>query len=285
LSAQHILLAGCGSVGAPIAQQLAMAGVGRLTLIDDDLLTWPNVGRHLLGATSVGKKKSLALAAILQENYPHLVIEGFDGKLDAYLQQQAEASLADLIVCATADWPSERLLNIQHVSADIIAPLLYVWTETHACAGHAVFPPTKQSCLQCGLTTTGDLRSPVTAWPTQTSNYLSEPACGGRFQPYGPVELAGTVSVAASLTLDALLGKLHSAIHRIWVGPRSLLEDAGGVWDNRWLAEHPYRIEGAFQEDLPWPIDTVCAVCGNHPQPQTELHLASSPSVNLDSVS
>jgi molybdopterin/thiamine biosynthesis adenylyltransferase len=285
LHARHVLIAGCGSIGAPLAQQLAMAGVGRQTLIDDDLLSWPNVGRHPLGATSVGKKKSLALAAVLQENYPHLVIEGFDGKLDAYLQRNSEAPSADLIVCATADWPSERLLNLQHVCGEVIAPLLYTWTEAYACAGHAVFLPGVQPCLQCGFTATGDLRSPVTAWPPQALNNLSEPACSARFQPYGPVELAGTVSIAASLTLDVLLGKVSSIFHRVWAGPRSLLEDAGGTWDNRWLAEHPSSIDGAFQEDLPWPDDTVCAVCGNQPQLRPKLQPLFSPLANPDSAS
>jgi hypothetical protein len=262
-----------------------MAGVGHLTMIDDDLLTWPNVGRHPLGATAVGKKKSLALAVVLQENYPHLTIEGFDGKLDTYLQQHSATQPADLIVCATADWPSERLLNLQHVNGEISTPLLYTWTEAHACAGHAVFLPNVQPCLQCGFTLSGDLCVPVTAWSSQAPNNLSEPACGARFQPYGPVELAGTVSVAASLTLDAVLGKFSSALHRVWVGPRSLLEDAGGAWDERWLVEHPGRTEGAFQEDRPWPSDTVCAVCGIQPQPQTPLQPVSLPSASQGSVS
>jgi molybdopterin/thiamine biosynthesis adenylyltransferase len=285
LSTKHVLIAGCGSVGAPLAQQLAMAGIGHLTLIDDDLLTWPNVGRHPLGATAVGKKKSLSLAGVLQENYPHLMIEGFDGKLDAYLQHSAAQPPADLIVCATADWPSERLLNVQHMNGDIPTPLLYTWTEAHACAGHAVYLPHAQPCLQCGFTLSGDLCLPVTAWPPQAPNNLSEPACGARFQPYGPIELAGTVSVAASLTLDAVLGKVSSALHRVWVGPRSLLKDAGGAWDERWLVEHPGRTDGAFQEDRPWPSDTVCAVCGSQPQPQTQPQPVSLPSANQGSIS
>lgn len=286
LSTKHIVIAGCGSVGAPLAQQLAMGGVGRLTLIDDDVLTWPNVGRHPLGATAIGRKKSLALAAALQENYPHLTVEGFDGRLDTYLQEHSsETRPADLIVSATADWPSERSLNLQHVNGEISTPLLYTWTEAHACAGHAVFFPHTQPCLQCGFTLSGDLFSPVTAWPSQAPNNPSEPACGAHFQPYGPVELAGTISVAASLTLDAVLGKVTSALHRIWAGPRSLLEDAGGTWDERWLAEHPGRTDGPFQEDRPWSSDSVCAVCGHRPQPQTQPQLVSLPSASQGSVS
>ena len=70
LRKKHVVIAGCGSVGAPVAQQLAMSGVGKLTLIDYDRLSWANVGRHPLGAQYVGKKKSIALSEFLQMNYP-----------------------------------------------------------------------------------------------------------------------------------------------------------------------------------------------------------------------
>ena len=39
LSVQTVVIIGCGSVGAPIAQHLAMAGVGRLDLVDPEVLS------------------------------------------------------------------------------------------------------------------------------------------------------------------------------------------------------------------------------------------------------
>ena len=62
LAEKHVVIAGCGSVGGPIAQQLAMAGVGRLTLVDPELLSWSNIGRHPLGSKFVGLPKSTALS-------------------------------------------------------------------------------------------------------------------------------------------------------------------------------------------------------------------------------
>jgi hypothetical protein len=57
-----VVLVGCGSVGAPVGCALAQAGVGRIVLVDPDTLTWPNVGRHPLGASAVGRNKAEALA-------------------------------------------------------------------------------------------------------------------------------------------------------------------------------------------------------------------------------
>src|ERR1035438_3301218 len=107
------------------------------------------------------------------------------------------------------------------------------------------------------------MRDPVTKWPETAPTHLSEPACGAYFQPYGPVELMGTVLVAASLVLDALLNKLETATHRIWAGQLSLLEENGGAWDDIWLARHSDRDEGAFQETIIWQEDPDCTACGH----------------------
>lgn len=273
---KRVVLAGCGSVGAPIAQQLTMAGVGQLTLVDPDVLRWANIGRHPLGSKFINQAKAKALAEFLQENFPHLKIDSFVGTLAEYFAANSDRDV-NLVISATADWNAERILNLDHFDGRVPCPVLFAWTEAHASAGHAVCLPKSRPCLQCGLTLGGDMQLPVTSWPDNLATYLSEPACGAQFQPYGPIELMGTVSVAASLALDVLLDKISTATHRVWIGPRSLLVDSGGTWNQRWLAEHPDRDEGAFQETLPWQEDPDCVTCGRH-------HRASaSTSVGLDS--
>jgi hypothetical protein len=167
----------------------------------------------------------------------------------------------DLVICATVDWQMESLLNLQHVHGEITAPVLYTLTEPHACAGHAVFLPSTSPCLQCGMTLQGKTRIAVTGWPRDTES-RSEPACGAVFQPYGPIELQGTLSLAASLALDGLLGKMQHAIHRVWAGPRSLVVEAGGDWSDAWRNGHPERGKGGMQEDWAWEKDDLCPVCG-----------------------
>jgi hypothetical protein len=258
---KHVVIAGCGSVGAPVAQQLAMAGVGRLSIVDPETLAWANTGRYPLGSKFVGLQKARALSGFLQENLPHLRIDGFVGKIEDFLANSTDPS-PDLIVVATADWSCERILNLRHIDGQITCPLLFTWTEPHACAGHAVYLPCTKACLQCGLTLGGDMRRPVTTWPADKASHLSEPACGAYFQPYGPIELMGTVAVAASLALDALLRKLDSATQRVWAGSKLLLEENGGVWSDTWIAGHANRVGGSLQENLIWEQDPNCNACG-----------------------
>jgi molybdopterin/thiamine biosynthesis adenylyltransferase len=264
LSKKRVVVVGCGSVGGPIAQELVMSGVGHLDLVDPGTLKWVNVGRHPLGAEYVGRKKAEALAEKLQRSYPHAAIRAFGISYEELaLHGPSIARDADLIVSATAEWETDSLLNLQHVQGEILGPLLFTWTETHACAGHAVLLPLRSPCLQCGMTLRGETRTQVTEWPGGNQTRY-EPACGAIFQPYGPVELQGTISLAASLALDSLLERVYRPVHRVWAGPQTLLLDAGGKWAKAWLDGHPERESGGLQAELEWQKDDLCPVCGGN---------------------
>lgn len=264
LSAKKVVVIGCGSVGAPLATHLAMAGIGHLFVVDPENLSWANLGRHPLGADHVGDNKALALAQQLELRYPHAEIRGFDLSYTEFRSTEAAPLAdADLIISATADWEMESLLNLQHVYGEITAPLLYTWTEPHACAGHALFLPSARPCFQCGMTLQGEARTAITVWQ-ENGHPRSEPACGAVFQPYGPTELQGTISLAASLALDGLLGRANEAVHRVWAGPHSLVVEAGGDWSEAWRNGHPEREKGGLQEDWTWEKDILCPVCSGN---------------------
>jgi adenylyltransferase/sulfurtransferase len=71
LLAAHVALIGAGGIGAPAIQYLAAAGVGRLTLIDDDAVDLSNLQRQVLYATGdVGSLKVEAAAAAVARLNP-----------------------------------------------------------------------------------------------------------------------------------------------------------------------------------------------------------------------
>ena len=48
LAEAHVVLVGCGGIGSPALQYLAAAGIGRLTLIDDDTVDVSNLQRQTI---------------------------------------------------------------------------------------------------------------------------------------------------------------------------------------------------------------------------------------------
>jgi len=276
LASKRVVLFGCGSIGAPLAVQLAMAGVGCMMLVDPGILDWPNIGRHPLGADHVGEAKASALSEMLKKAYPHARFEAFVSSSHRFLDEHPDLmATADIIVCAMADWKGELDLTLRQLGGEIQAPILYTWTEPNACAGHAVLTFGGGACFQCGFTTTGDCKLQVTTWENETTR--AEPACGAIFQPYGPVELLGTISLGAALALDALLHKATTATHRIWAGSRALLREQGGSWSTEWIGGNPERDKGGFQEERVWEKDRFCSVCGNPERASRSSSISGSP--------
>lgn len=249
------VVVGCGSIGAPVASSLAMAGIGKMVLVDPDTLDWPNTGRHPLGATKVGDRKAEALAQKLQTDYPHLEISYRNVTLQNLLRTEPKLlEQCDVIVGVTGDWGTQALIDDWFQRRGLEKKIVYGWTEAHACAGHAAYPTV--GSFERGFDSTGVPRFAITYWP---DHMIQEPACGANFQPYGAVEIMNTVVLVTTLTLDALLGGVAPGRHRFWVGPRYLLLQSGGQWSESWQNHPQFRLEGNLVVEQSWPMDLTKA--------------------------
>ena len=265
LNEAKVILIGAGSVGAPVANQLAMAGAGCLVIVDPEKLTAANTGRHPLGSKYIDRHKAEALAGELRENYPH---HHFEFRRESWQQVNSQEPQlfeeATLIISATGDWNTEDALNTWHVDRGKAPPIIYGWTEEHACAGHGVLiRPEKYVCLACGLAPDGTPKFRATRWPGSMLN--QEPGCGAQYQPYGPIELSHTVSLISELAIDALVSDEVDFPHRVWVCRLQFLQSSGGQWSQEWLAHFNKRTEGGFEIQREWPRDPACRVCGVRP--------------------
>lgn len=246
-----VALLGCGSVGAPVALNLARAGVAKLILVDEQSLAGANVGRHPLGVRSISYPKASELAKRIRADLPHVEVEHYVAKVqDLLLRSDGPLEHVDLIVSALGDWPAESLLDEWHLANGRPFPIVYGWTEPHAAAGHSVIVSSSGGRLRDGLNETGQPHLVATQWAEETRRY--EPACGAAFEPYGPVELGFITSLVAQAALDSLLGTIGPNTHRIWLARRAFVEAAGGSWSDMLREIAPHALEGGMTIERPW---------------------------------
>lgn len=253
LRQKTVAIVGCGSVGGAIAVHMAQAGVGHLILVDPDVLKWPNIGRHVLGASAINQAKAKALAQKARTDFPHLQATGYVADVDTFLRERSDTLAdVDLVVSATASWSADSRVDAWQQAMKNPTLVLYAWLEAHACAGHAVLIGGWPDSLLSGFDCTGLPHFSVTAWGHE-GGPRREPGCGAVFQPYGPVELSMANGIIAELALDALLGRATGAIHRVWIAPRQRLEQAAGMWSEAWRKDPRFRPEGGFLFERTWP--------------------------------
>jgi molybdopterin-synthase adenylyltransferase len=84
LKAATVAVVGAGGLGSPCLQYLAAAGVGQLTIIDNDIVSLSNLQRQTLFTTAdVGRPKAEVAAERLLAMNPHLVVEPLATRLTA----------------------------------------------------------------------------------------------------------------------------------------------------------------------------------------------------------
>lgn len=83
LASAHVLVVGAGGLGVPVLQCLAGAGVGRITLVDPDVVSVSNLHRQPLYATGdAGRSKAAVAARVLAALNPDCAVTPVVAPLD-----------------------------------------------------------------------------------------------------------------------------------------------------------------------------------------------------------
>lgn len=84
IRAAHVLVIGAGGLGSPAAMYLACAGVGTVTVTDDDTVDLTNLQRQIAHRTeSVGTPKVESLKQALHALNPHTQVNALQTRVDA----------------------------------------------------------------------------------------------------------------------------------------------------------------------------------------------------------
>jgi adenylyltransferase/sulfurtransferase len=85
LKAARVLVVGAGGLGSPLLHYLAAAGVGRLAIADDDVVSLSNLQRQVLhGTPDIGRRKVDSARDALARINPHVEVETLALRIDEH---------------------------------------------------------------------------------------------------------------------------------------------------------------------------------------------------------
>ncbi|MCK6588727.1 MAG: ThiF family adenylyltransferase [Polyangiaceae bacterium] len=249
----HVILIGCGSVGGHVATSLAWAGVGKLTLVDDDEFQPANTFRHTLGRGGVlTKSKVAALKQELELKVPGINVNAVKSTIEFALDRGTVKLDSSSLLLVTIGNPTACLaLNSRFIEHPGAPPVIFTWIEPYGVGGHAVLTNTRDAgasgCFEClfrddpefGLINTADFAAPGQLFGKQNLG------CSGAFIPYGDLDARETATMAARLALDTLRRRQRGHVLRSWKGDATDFREAGFQTSSRYdLDEQVLRERG-----------------------------------------
>jgi sulfur-carrier protein adenylyltransferase/sulfurtransferase len=111
LKQAKVLLVGAGGLGAPLGLYLAAAGVGRIGLVDYDVVDFTNLQRQVIhGTKDVGKKKLDSAFESMSDINPFVQLDRYETALNSENALEIFKDY-DIVVDGTDNFPTRYLVN------------------------------------------------------------------------------------------------------------------------------------------------------------------------------
>jgi molybdopterin/thiamine biosynthesis adenylyltransferase/proteasome lid subunit RPN8/RPN11 len=275
LSGRRVLVAGAGSVGSRIAEDLVRSGVGAFTVIDPDQVDAPNLARTIYTAADLGMPKPDALAQRLRAIDPAVVVDRHVAPLGTIDLAQALAGVS-LAVAATDDMTEQALLAHHAYAAGV--PLVACALYKKAAAGEVVLsvPAAGTACWRCAV-----------GAGAPSDSYRPDRHYGLHGRLAGESALGPSIHLVAGVAASASLGLLAGPGSQAGRHLKRLLSQrrtlgliatipAWGFFKTVFAGmEHQHAPQSVWVRVNP---DADCPVCGARPIPpldaQTGSHIA-----------
>jgi molybdopterin/thiamine biosynthesis adenylyltransferase/rhodanese-related sulfurtransferase len=146
LKAGSVLLIGAGGLGSPLGMYLAAAGVGRIGIVDFDVVDFSNLQRQIVYSTNdVGKSKLEAASERLRGINPNIQVDTFEEHLTSENALEL-LNRYDVIVDGTDNFPTRYLVN----DASVLLGKPNVYGSIFRFEGQAsVFYAKQGPCYRC----------------------------------------------------------------------------------------------------------------------------------------
>lgn len=272
LAQKRVGVVGLGSGGSFVALSLAMSGVGKFVLIDDDVLDASNVVRHVADSRYVGTPKVEAVADLITHRNPKAHVETRVGRIEDH--QDALDNL-DILVVGVDGEGSKYVINQASLDRGLTAVYAGVYERGEG-GDVVVIRPYQGPCYACWA---AELRDEIAL----TKNDAAAELDYGMIGPEGTLEaepglwlhVVRVASAQADMTLNELLRETD--VYRALPGNTVVLANATlEIIDGE--TSLPYTAVWATVERNPH-----CLVCGDGLQ-QKMADREAPPEVSLDDL-
>ena len=115
----HILIIGAGGIGCPAIQYLAAAGVGRLTVIDDDIVSRSNLQRQILYTEAdIGVAKVVVVERVVRQLNPDVVVQALGQRVTSETSTTLLNGV-DVVIDGCDNFVTRLIVNDLCVSAQV----------------------------------------------------------------------------------------------------------------------------------------------------------------------
>jgi molybdopterin/thiamine biosynthesis adenylyltransferase len=151
LGDKHVLVAGLGSVGSRIAEDLVRSGVGEVTIMDPDTVSPPNIARSSYRYDDIGRPKTEALQDILLGINPKLKCTMIPSNIIEVSSLGSIMTTVDLVIGATDDMGQQ--FSLGHFAYSAGVPMVCCAMYKGAQCGEVVIslPELETACIACSL--------------------------------------------------------------------------------------------------------------------------------------
>ena len=147
LKQARVLVIGAGGLGSPICLYLAAAGVGHITVVDDDRVDTSNLQRQIIHRDAdLDQPKAQSAAAAMRALNPFITVESIMARLEGDLAERLIPD-HDLILDGTDNFDTRYLVNrlAARLGKPLIAGAITQW-EGQISLYH---PASGAPCFQC----------------------------------------------------------------------------------------------------------------------------------------
>ena len=241
---QHVVVLGAGALGSSVIKHLARAGIGRITIVDPDIMMPENIGRHSLGGEVVGQGKAPAMAARLSRAYPSCDIEAKESTAQSWFERYPLAGV-DLLLDLTGEPEVRWSMDQSRARKDCHS--LIAWMEPFVAAAHACRLPKGVRWYQGHHDPLRSLEA--VEWPDEVLR--QQPGCSSRFQSYTAVAAGFAVAMVTEQALDMLDNGIVAPQVVSWVRGQPYLDKhypglthrdwvSGSTPQDSWIQTRPF---------------------------------------------